>query len=316
MLSNEDAVKAFRYGRTGNSRHIFHENSKLLYSYGYHFVLAVWMDQYYLINGDKYSVSTSAHTTLCIEHLCPHIIIPFSALRRIGWDNEKIRVVDTMPDVYIARKRWDAKTKEMVEYQEHRLGSSVFEFNGKFYLSSMDAGTKSGRSGYFLVELPGAVSNVEEAFDAIFPLDLDENSPYVRQGEFFFEPTDMPTRNLKPAPELYEWGLYNYETQYADHLRRPTKEETQRTLEGNLLSTPWMVHRFPIRDQNNLARRFPGAGTGHAHIVTELRYLDGWYYARGTVRHPEHKTLSLGKIWHRVYINNAVRSFNSDGNVD
>ena len=41
MLSNEDAVKAFGYGRRGNSKNIFHENSRTLYSYGYHFILGL-----------------------------------------------------------------------------------------------------------------------------------------------------------------------------------------------------------------------------------------------------------------------------------
>lgn len=325
MMSNEDAVKAFRDCRNGNSKNIFHETSKLLYSYGHHFVLAVWMGQYYLINGDTYSSSTSAHTSLCIKYLRPHIIIPFSALRRIGWDNENIVVVDTMPDVYIARQRWDAKAKEMVEYQEHRLGSSVFEFNGKCYLSSIDAGAKSGRSGYFLVELPGAVSNVEEAFDALLPVDLQETDNYVRQGEFFFVPCpEVVTRTLQPMDDMFEWGLYDYVGQKSIREKFATKENAEQRLSDledrwapfDGYSTLFAVHRFPIGDACNLARYFSSPGTGNPHNAREIRHLGDIIFARGRVRHPQHKDLNLGNTWHRVYINNAVRSFNSSGNVD
>ena len=84
MLSNEDAVKVFRDGRRGNSKNIFHENSRTLYSYGYHFILAVRLNTgEYLINGDTYSSSTSRHTSLCIRHLTPNVIIPFSALNQV-----------------------------------------------------------------------------------------------------------------------------------------------------------------------------------------------------------------------------------------
>ena len=111
MLSNEDAVRAFRDYKNGNSKNIFHENSRTLYSYGYHFILAVRLNTgKYLINGDTYSSSTSRHTSLCIRHLTPNVIIPFSALNQVTTEYSAIKLVDRSSDIYIPRIRRDPKT--------------------------------------------------------------------------------------------------------------------------------------------------------------------------------------------------------------
>lgn len=323
MLSNEDAVIAFARQEKGNSKNIFHEDNQKLYSYGHHFVLAVRLnDGDYLINGDKYSVSTSAHTSLCIRYLKPNVIIPFSALDRVTRDYHLIKVVDRSPDKYIPRTRKDPITGELVEYEEHRLGSAVVRFEDKYYLSSIDSGAK-GRGGYFLVELPGAAITVDEAFDMLFPENLDRDTSYIRQGEFFFVPTEMKTNDLSVPETPYTWGWYDYINQHAYDSQFETKEQAMDILRRrtNTWGRIWdlsgmMVHKFEVKDPRNLSRYFPTAGTGHAHIATEIRQKDGDFYVRGTIRHPEHCMAVLGKIWHRVYVNRAVRSFSAGGNVD
>lgn len=171
MLSNEDAVKAFRDGHRGNSKHIFHDDNQKLYSYGHHFVLAVKLDTgEYLINGDTYSSSTSHHTSLCIRHLGPNVIIPFSALDQVTRDYHLIKLVDRSSDIYIPRTRKDPKTGELVEYKEHRLGAAVIKFENRYYLSSIDDGAR-GRGGYFLVELPERATTVDEPLICFFQRD-------------------------------------------------------------------------------------------------------------------------------------------------
>ena len=272
MLSNEDAVIAFARQERGNSKNIFHDDDKKLYSRGHHFILAVRLDTgEYLINGDTYSSSTSRHTSLCIMYLTPNVIIPFSALDQVTRDYHMIKLVDRSSDIYITRTKKDPKTGELVEYKEHRLGAAVIKFENRYYLSSIDDGAR-GHGGYFLVELPERATTVDEAFDMIFPKGLHKSDIFLRQGEFFFRPSGVETRELSPVE--------------------------------------------PIEDKNNLTKYFKNAGTGHAHIVTEIRQKDGDIYVRGTIRHPEHKILVLGKIWHRVYVNRAVRSFSAGGNVD
>jgi hypothetical protein len=332
MLSNEDAVKAFRDGRRGNSKHVFHDDNKTLYSYGHHFQLAVRLSTgEYLINGDTYSSSTSRHTSLCIRYLQPNVIIPFSALDQVTRDHHLIEIVDRESDKYIPRTRKDPETGELIEYEEHRLGAAVIKFENKYYLSSIDDGAK-GQGGYFLVELPERARDVENAFDLLFPEEMDQRCPYIRQGEFFFVPTNMETSDISPMEPLYEWGLYDYHIQHAYNVKVATKEMAEKLLKTHVKT--WgpiedvsgrMVHRFPIKDPNNLARYFPNAGTGHAHTATEIRKWGSFQpdrgnwnniFVRGTVRHQEHKMLKLGKIWHRVYVNRAVRSFSAGGNVD
>ena len=50
--------------------------------------------------------------------------------------------------------------------------------------------------------------------------------------------------------------------------------------------------------------------------------LDGIQYVRGTVRHPEHKMVSLGNVWHRAYeatgagVGGAVVSWSASGGFD
>jgi len=95
MLSNKDAVIAFARQERGNSKHIFHDDNRKLYSYGHHFILATRLDTgEYLINGDTYSSSTSRHTSLCIRHLTPNVIIPFSALNQVTTEYSAIKMVD------------------------------------------------------------------------------------------------------------------------------------------------------------------------------------------------------------------------------
>lgn len=322
MLSNKDAVIAFARQERGNSKNIFHDDNRKLYSYGHHFILATRLDTgEYLINGDTYSSSTSRHTSLCIRHLTPNVIIPFSALNQVTTEYSAIKLVDRSSDIYIPRIRRDPKTGEIIEYNEHRLGSAVIEIEGKHYLSSIDAGAKD-REGYFLVELPENVTSVDEAFDTLFPEDLARDAPHVRQGEFFFEPTNMQTKELSLIEQLYEWGLYDYNRQTTFHRKFSTKEHAENGLATHIKTwgfnenTEGMtVHRFPVKGTKNLARYF-NAGTGNPHTVSEIRQRDGTIFVRGTVRHPEHKTINLGKNWHRVFVNRAVRSFSASGNVD
>lgn len=69
------------------------------------------------------------------------------------------------------------------ELTERRPSGAVIEWNGKYYLSSMD--TESRHPDYFLVELPHAVETVDEAFESLIPAQVKDKK-YRRQGEWFF----------------------------------------------------------------------------------------------------------------------------------
>jgi len=62
---------------------------------------------------------------------------------------------------------------------------------------------------------------------------------------------------------------------------------------------------------------------GNSHTATDcILTEDGEVYVRKTVRHPEHRMVTLGNEWHRVYINRAAATattpamWNSRGGVD
>ena len=62
--SNEGVCKAFLNGaEKGKSNRIFIEGN-VIYSYGHHFPLAVRLKDCYLLNSDKYSVTTSCHQNI------------------------------------------------------------------------------------------------------------------------------------------------------------------------------------------------------------------------------------------------------------
>lgn len=68
-MTNEQLVEAFANGATkGKSNSMFIEGN-VIYSYGKHFPLAIRVSKGFLINTDKYSVTTSKHQKLVKRHL-------------------------------------------------------------------------------------------------------------------------------------------------------------------------------------------------------------------------------------------------------
>jgi len=61
---------------------------------------------------------------------------------------------------------------------------------------------------------------------------------------------------------------------------------------------------------------FLGNKDGNPHVASELVKVGKEIFIRGTLRHPEHYMVKMGRIWHRVHINRAVESWSAGGNVD
>ena len=85
MLSQSTLIERFSKGaESGSASNVFVEDD-VIYSYGHHFPLAIrqdWgADIRYIVNGDRYSASTSAHQSQCIRELTPNVQVPFSALK-------------------------------------------------------------------------------------------------------------------------------------------------------------------------------------------------------------------------------------------
>jgi hypothetical protein len=62
-LSNRKVVENWARGIDSASKHIFSEDG-FLYSYGYHFVMAVRCKDGFIVNKDRYSSTTSHHQSL------------------------------------------------------------------------------------------------------------------------------------------------------------------------------------------------------------------------------------------------------------
>jgi hypothetical protein len=316
-MNQSDLIKRFKHTNkcTGNASNMFIEGSTL-YSYGRHFVLAIKQDfgsgVEYLINGDKYSVTTTQHTNACIQTLRPNVQIPFSALSSARIDPKKLKIIDNRPDQYwytcsVCGKNEkehpirpdeytfspdgnqplydfcnDLEGNEANHVYHHILGAVLLENDGKFYLSGMDENEKVRRS-YFLCQLPKAVKTVTEAYDSLQPDEvkqaLADGLPVKRQGDIFFVPSKLKTIDIK-------------------------NNHTSLNEVGKALSSPWPM----LYDTNHMAR--------------EGRLFFGDWFVRGSVRHipahrkPDHSPINLGEVWHVAVKNLALAAWSAVGNVD
>ena len=287
--------------RGGKASNLFFENG-ILYSYGYHFPLAVPLKrngyEFFVVNGDNCSSSTAAHRNGVFRAISQekYAVIPLTALdsmlgdeysrrhRSYGFGPYTARIImdeimvidhtaDTFEDKTVRVRNRDTGEMEEKVITEHLLGSTLFKIYGDYYLSSIDPSGKD-RGLYFLTKLPRPAESIGDAYASIKPKGLNGEA-HVRQGEFFFVPQEGIT---KPR------GI--------DIEKKVLIENRGRDAEG------WR------------------------HLATEGFRLDGVQYVRGTVRHPEHKMCSLGNVWHRVYeaqgagTHGAIVSWHSGGGFD
>ena len=159
---------------------------------------------------------------------------------------------------------------------------------------------------WFVAQVARPVSSVRDARQALVPPDIWErvrglpseeflkrrNVAFKRQGEWFFIPTNRTfngaviyrnepiQRNARSTPHICE-ELVREGGEVVYVLRRS----------GRVLTED------EYRDYRNRFRRKAEKG--------EQRVRSARVYARGRIRHPDHKTLVL-EDWHRVLINSEV----------
>jgi len=259
---------------------------KVLYSYSYHFALALRCKNGYVLNGDTYSISTSHHQSITRRHAQSkkHCIIPFSALQSAGIIPEQIIIIDVTEDSYETRTRKNPETREIDEYRIHHLGASLIKHKNKLFLSSIDSSSKNHQ--FFLVELRSKkILQVEETYrDLAGNLSDEQYQRYLsgqikRQGEFFLEPCPkISTVQLKQQIKSKDNRLGKY---------------------GKILRC------FDL-----------SGGDGHPHHARDAILTKQGIFIRGTLRHTEHKIIRMKNIWHKVYRNTARNSWTANGSVD
>lgn len=268
----------------------------VLYSYGYHFPLALHLGRYQLINADRYSKSTDKHQSYTISRCGNPVEIPFSALAEMinsyrkvpvnlrlrddyGFNPNELmdnmEILDTMNDVWTEKGR---NIKGEIIW-EHTLGATLFTYtfnNFTHYILSGIDDTGKGIHVYFMTELVGTPQTVDEAFECMKPEEVKiaeaKGLDVRRQGEWFFVKSD--------------W----------DYDGKGEKD-------------------YMLKD--------PDGDKGHHKVSEGLLMADGSQQVRGIVKHinGDHKQVKLyddvkHKEWYLAYHNLQIKSFTATGAVD
>lgn len=308
--SNGDLIAAYLSGSytdgtTGN-RNLYFEGP-VVYSYGYHFPMAVRTADLYIVNGDLYSSTTSNHQSLLFRSLenGERVQIPFSALHQLfsakAPDLGLMTMTKTVREVYNLRLiDWEhdhyAPTGRRYEsgdmITEHVLGGALFEYRGDYFVTGMDLSGAERNGMFFMTELSkeqmekrGVPTTVEEAMVLLKPDEVllaeELGLEVLRQGEFFFIADEVVNETLKGQKGL------PIEKKYT--ILNADKDE-------------------------------------HSHIASEGLQANGMQIVRGTIKHKtgEHRMLKLyedgtkpkDRKWYVVYESQQGTSWKASGDVD
>lgn len=160
---------------------------------------------------------------------------------------------------------------------------------------------------WFVAEVAERVSTVRAARQALMPPAVREvarrvspaatecrkNPLFVRQGEWFFVPTDreLPEEVILRDEPLQRSG--GSKPHVCDELCREGGELVY--VVGGLVYMPDEYASRLKADHDGSFRR----------LGKQNRVRNATVYVRGSVKHPDHATIHLEK-WHRVFINNEI----------
>ncbi|MGB3479897.1 MAG: hypothetical protein WBB67_12140 [bacterium] len=306
-------VRRHRYG------HLYADEDAV-YSYGDHFPLAMPCDNGFLLNGDRYSSTTSSHQSLtrsvcldaCKDNNLRFAVIPFTVLNNADLTPVKqIEIIDKIEENYRDVEYTDKDGTKKVRH-EHLLGGSVIRYSNRCLLSSNDP-TATWGNGYFLTELTEPLTTVEDALESLKPHLVKQfestmenrKAPLdsiLRHGEWFFIKMDQKSfiKSVKCNKGIRTMDkiIMRHEYLPSGDSSRPHHRATRMIYIGNDLETLF------DREKNQDAR---------------YRITYG-FYCRGTVRHDnrQHRMLKLGngREWYLAVRNRQIRSWSYDGRVD
>lgn len=304
--TNHEVIRSFvEEGRHRRGGTIFaDERDDTLYSYGYHFPLAVRLLDGILVNGSHVSASTTRHQNQTFRVLdearTPYGVVPFDVIGAAlygspekspwpaPWDNstrdavEELQVSASIP-VPTNGERWRQVPYKKPDGTEatryvHTLGDTVIQLRDHYYVSAVDE-TGVGRGLYFFTELATRRQphSLSDALGLLKPAVVQEAEraglEVRRQGEWFAIPDSATTRELM----------------------RDVREG-------------WAT----FRSRHVLGR------DGHHRLTEVVTYehgpKKGRVYARGTMRHTrgEHRMLSLPG-WYRIVHSVQGQSYSLSG---
>jgi hypothetical protein len=164
---------------------------------------------------------------------------------------------------------------------------------------------------WFVCAVPGrSITNVVKAMEALQPDFVREqiaqrirrpknrlqrrNEVFVRQGEWFFV----------PVPELIVQPTFNIPIHKNEPITRGrgSKSHICEEVYRSGGETVWVCFRYPngvsVEDYREILQSNPRAEKWN----WQMMQINSTVYARGTVRHPDHKTVRLDG-WHQVFMN-------------
>jgi hypothetical protein len=146
-------------------------------------------------------------------------MIPFSVFKEAGLNLNDLKILDTGPqeklvvttnDVtrgYIKDEYFEATKK--IFTPRHFIGAMLFQVGDKIFLMDIDRNEiKHGIFNLFLSEIPTPVTTIKEAYEALKP-DMvkqaeSQGIPVLRQGEWFFIPTNIEAIPVKDRHETLQ----------------------------------------------------------------------------------------------------------------
>lgn len=281
-MNHETVAKRFNEGYTNGAGYNMYIEGDCLFSYGSHFVLAKRKDDLFLLNGDRYSNSTSKHQSITRQELGYNSpTTSFSALSNAGIGLDSLKIIDFTGDetaeTIVNLKEFKAKipvgatvtysrdkfTGEINRIGYHLAGSILILHDEKYYICGMDD------NSYFVSELPHVVKTVKNAYASLKPEIVQEyevehpEDIIHRQGEWFF----IPYSHYKVKKK-----------DFVSNISLPTTDS-----------------------QSNF------------HKVTRYILKGKTILCHGTVRHSQHKMVKLGNVIHRAVCNTAVNNWSVSG---
>lgn len=286
--SNYEVIKAFvdnpfddRGGRNSQGN-VYFDGDGIIYSYGEHFPLAVALkkhEDFFLVNGDGATNTTSKHRADVFYSLRNYedgaeryAVVPFSSLAQAMGQGTRWR----SSAYYTAR---DAR--ELLEVVHHKEDYWV---DKQVWVTDKETGEKELKDvrEHFL---GATLIKIEEDY---YLSGIDESGK-DRRGMYFLTKLPRPASSVDDAylaikPKGLNGEAYVRQGEFFLVPQEGMKKPKDIPL----------VKKIRLENRGRDERQW-------RHVATEGFRLDGIQYVRGTVRHPEHKMVSLKNVWHRVY---------------
>ena len=280
--SNYEVIKAFvddpfddRGGRNSQGN-VYFDGDGIIYSYGNHFPLAVALkkhEDFFLVNGDGATNTTNKHRWdlfTCLRNRLGaecYVVVPFSSLAQaMGKRISYYAARDARENLEVVDHKEDYWTTKQVWVTDKETGEKELKDVREHFLG-------------------GALLRIDDEY---FLSGIDE-SGRDRRGMYFLTKLPRPASSVEDAylaikPEGLNGEAYVRQGEFFLVPQEGMKKPKDIPL----------VKKIRLENRGRDERQW-------RHVATEGFRLDGIQYVRGTVRHPEHKMVSLGNVWHRVY---------------